>query len=184
MASSISAEIIGTAARYDQQFQVPDLPVVRLGVAIVENEGNATLCGVPKPQILSGEFARTDLPGLFAKCDGTRSHARLAEELSLSEDVVFKAVAFLWSCGAVEDQAAALPHGDAPEGLATLLSRMGDCTGVARHWTEGLEGLRATRVAVAGDRSGAGALASSWRSSRGGSPAPGRCSFETAHRAG
>ncbi|SDN14377.1 hypothetical protein [Actinomyces ruminicola] len=159
MAASISAEIIGTAARYDQQFQVPDLPVVRLGAAIVENEDGATLCGVPKPQILSGEFARTHLSELLDKCDGSRSHARLAEELSLSEDAVFKAVAFLWSCGAVEDQAAALPHGDVPEALATLLSRMGDCTGVARHWTEGLEGLRATRVAVAGDQRGAGVLA-------------------------
>ena len=38
MASSMSAEIIGTAARYDQQFQVPDLPVVRLGAAVVEDE--------------------------------------------------------------------------------------------------------------------------------------------------
>ena len=56
MASSMSAEIIGTAARYDQQFQVPDLPVVRLGAAVVEDEDGATLCGVPKPQILSGEF--------------------------------------------------------------------------------------------------------------------------------
>ena len=114
MASSMSAEIIGTAARYDQQFQVPDLPVVRLGAAVVEDGDGAALCGVPKPQILSGEFARTHLPGLLAKCDGTRSHARLAEELSLSEDAVFKAVAFLWSCGAVEDRAAALPHEEVP----------------------------------------------------------------------
>lgn len=159
MASSMSAEIIGTAARYDQQFQVPDLPVVRLGAAVVEDEDGAALCGVPKPQILSGEFARTHLPGLLAKCDGTRSHARLAEELSLSEDAVFKAVAFLWSCGAVEDRAAALPHEEVPGELATMLSRLGDCTGVARHWTEGLDRLRATRIAVVGDRRGAGALA-------------------------
>lgn len=158
MASSISAETIGTAARYDQQFQVPDLPVVRLGVAIVENEDGATLCGVPKPQTLSGKFTRTHLSELFAKCDGTRSHARLAEELSLSEDAVFKALAFLWSCGAIEDRAAALSHESVPEELATLLSRMGDCTGVARHWTEGLEGLRSTRVAVAGGRREANAL--------------------------
>lgn len=159
MASSMSAEIIGTAARYDQQFQVPDLPVVRLGVSIVDNEGDTTLCGVPKPQALSGNFARTHLSELLTKCDGTRSHAQIAEELSLNEDVVFKALALLWSCGAIEDQAAALPHGDVSKEFATLLSRLGDCTGVARHWTEGLDKLRTTRIAVVGDREGAGALA-------------------------
>ena len=151
MASTMSADIVGAAARHDQQFQIPDLPVIRRGVRVIDDDGVAVLCGVPKPQRLTGAFASSHLRPLLDLCDGSRTHGDIAHELSLDENVVFKAIAFLWSCGAVEDQAAALDESDVPDGLATLLSRLGDSTGVARHWTEGAQRLRTARIHVAGD---------------------------------
>lgn len=151
MASSISAEIIGNAARYDQQLLVPVLPAVRRGVAVTPRENGMMVCGAPRPQALTGHFARTDLPRLLEKCDGTRTHARLAEEMGLTEDAAFKALALLWSCGVIEDQEAEITQQEAPTHLATYLSRLGDSTGVRRHWTEALYQLRTTVIAVAGD---------------------------------
>lgn len=148
---ALSAETIGQAAQHDQQLTAPAYPVVRRGAAVKPYEGGKLIVGVVKPQVLSGRFATQQLDALLNLCDGTRSHAQLATELALPVDAVFKAVVFLWTCGLLEDAAHAVNTEPAGAELATMLSRLGDSTGVRLHWSTAAAALESTTVCLVGE---------------------------------
>lgn len=152
MGSLITAEAIGQAAKFDQQLVVPQRPSVRRGVELRHFDDSELLVGVVKPQVLTGEFARTHLRSLLDLCDGTRDLDELAQLAELPSDSVFTAIGFLWACGVVEDAAGSEVVADVPDSLAVRLSRLGDSTGANSHWTRAAARLRATKIHVTGDR--------------------------------
>ena len=151
MGTQLSAEIIGYAAKFDEQLSVPQRPVVRRGVTLETQEDGELLLGVVKPQLLNGQFAKIHLRSLFGLCDGSRDLHELAELTGIPLDSVFKAVAFLWTCGAVEEGARRETGAALPEALAVRMSRLGDSTGVHSHWTQAVSQLKMAKVHVAGD---------------------------------
>ena len=130
---ALTAEAIGQAAKYDQQLLAPVFPVMRRGVAVKPYETGKLLVGVIKTQVLSGKFAEEQLDTLLQLCDGTRNHSDIAQAMEISEEAVFKAVAFLWTCGLLEDEKAALDVTSGNSEMVTMLSRLGDATGVNPH---------------------------------------------------
>ncbi len=153
MSGGMTAEAIGQAAKYDMQFKVPERPVARRGVRLRRDGKRIALDGAHRPQVFSGRFAAEHLERLLELSDGTRDHAAIALELGLGQDAVFKALALLWTAGAVEEFSA---DGDraltavAPE-YACLLSRLGDSTGANASWVGAVDRLRAARIALRGD---------------------------------
>ncbi|WP_214416740.1 nitroreductase family protein [Sphaerisporangium fuscum] len=149
MPSELRAEHIGRAARFDMQLTVPERPVLRLGVRLRPAGDGVSLDGAVRSRLLRGEFARTRLMELADLLDGTRDHAGIAAALDLSEDIVFKVIALLWTSGAVEDHANAVVRDVTP--LAVCFSRLGDSTAVHEHWSLALDHLAARTVTLAGD---------------------------------
>ncbi len=152
MAAEVKAETIGRAAHRDRQIAVPVRPAVRRGVRLRQSGDAVMLDGADKRQVFTGRFARDSLSRLVAACDGTATHAQLAEATGLQEPVVYKSLALLWASGVVEEGATdgELPT-VAPE-LACFLSRLGNSTGVNPSWTRGAERLGRATVRLAGDR--------------------------------
>ena len=149
---ALTAETIGQAAKYDQQLLVPVRPVVRRGVAAKQYETGKLLVGVIKPQVLSGKFAEEQLDTLLQLCDGTRNHSDIAQAMEISEEAVFKAVAFLWTCGLLEDEKAALDVTSGNSEMVTMLSRLGDATGVNPHWSHAIKAWQTTTVCIVGSQ--------------------------------
>jgi SagB-type dehydrogenase family enzyme len=147
----VTAETIGAAAKYDPQLRIPSRPRLRRGLSITVDEQEMTVEGGPKRQLFRGRSATELLPGLLALTDGSRTHAGLAAELDVPEEMIFKAVALLWTCGVVEeappDPPSAVPVADE---LADLLSRLGDSTGANEAWEQAADRLQAVRVEVFG----------------------------------
>lgn len=154
MSAGMTAEAIGRAARYDMQLLVPQRPTVRRGVRLRAQDDQVALEGAHRSQVFSGEFASTHLIGLVALCDGTRDLTGLAAESGHTEDVVFKALALLWTAGVLEEH----DDGEA-DGLtritpehACLLSRLGDSTGANPSWVTAVQRLTGTPIVLRGDR--------------------------------
>ena len=149
---ALTAEAIGQAAKYDQQLLAPVFPVMRRGVAVKPYETGKLLVGVIKTQVLSGKFAEEQLDTLLQLCDGTRNHSDIAQAMEISEEAVFKAVAFLWTCGLLEDEKAALDVTSGNSEMVTMLSRLGDATGVNPHWSHAIKALQTTTVCIVGSQ--------------------------------
>ncbi|RCG30555.1 tpaE [Sphaerisporangium album] len=150
--SVITAEAMGEAARFDPQLRVPRRPRVRRGLVISVEDGQVVVEGAPKKQLLRGRSATEMLPALLDRLDGVRDHAELAREIGVTEDVIFKALSLLWTCGIIEEAPPAedLAH-EVDDALADFLSRVGDSTGANAAWEQAAARLQAARVEVFGD---------------------------------
>ncbi|MFF7727402.1 tpaE [Streptomyces sp. NPDC008001] len=153
--SIMTAETVGSAARFDPQLRVPRQPRLRRGLVVSTEAGQVVVTGPPKKQLFRGRSATEMLPGLLGLLDGAHTHDRLAAELGLSEDVVFKALSLLWTCGVVEEG----PPGaaereavtDVDDRLADYLSRVGSATEVNPCWEEAAARLRTAVIEIFGD---------------------------------
>ena len=162
MSTEYSAAAIGAAAHRDMQITVPQRPALRRGTRLRHAANVVHLDGADRPQVFTGEFARTGLVRLASACDGTRTHQEIAAETGLPVDGVHTVLALLWASGAVEEG----PDEDGDAGgtgtvdphLVTVLSRLGNSTGANRSWHQSLRRLRATGLAVGGDEVLAGRL--------------------------
>ncbi|GII62071.1 hypothetical protein Skr01_21560 [Sphaerisporangium krabiense] len=148
----LTAERIGAVAKWDPQLRIPVRPRVRRGLVIAVGAGEVAVEGGPKRQLFRGASATEFLPRLLEACTGERSHARLAEELEVPEEIVFKALSLLWTCGVVEEAAPETPlSAPVPDPLADVLSRLGDSTGANPAWEQAVARLRSARVEAFGD---------------------------------
>ncbi len=149
--SVITAESIGTAARFDPQLRVPQKPRLRRGLVVSCESDQVVVQGPPKKQLFRGRSATDLLPGLLERLDGTRSHGELAAELGRTEEVVFKALSLLWTCGVVEEGPPdGAPAGEIDDDLADYLSRIGSATEANAAWEQAAVRLRTARVEIFG----------------------------------
>lgn len=116
--SVITAEQIGQAARHDPQLRVPVRPRVRRGLVVTVGAGEVIVEGGPKRQLFRGRSATELLPRLLELSDGQRDHAALAAELGVPEEIVFKSLSLLWTCGVVEEGTPEGPPVRHPRGRA------------------------------------------------------------------
>lgn len=150
--SVVTAEQIGQAAKYDPQLRIPVRPRVRRGLVITVGADETVVEGGVKRQLFRGRSATELLPRLLDLADGQRDHAALAAELDVPEDIVFKSVSLLWTCGVVEEAAPAEFAADSvPEPLADVLSRLGDSTGTNPAWEHAVARLRSAQVEAFGE---------------------------------
>ncbi|WP_079143865.1 MULTISPECIES: nitroreductase family protein [Streptomyces] len=160
--SMMTAETVGSAARFDPQLRIPLRPRVRRGLVIGAEADQVVVTGPPKKQLFRGRSATEMLPGLLALLDGERTHDLLAAELGLPEEVVFKALSLLWTCGVVEEgpppEPARAALADVDDRLADYLSRVGSATEVNPCWEEAATRLRTAEVEIFGDPVLAGLL--------------------------
>ncbi|MER6712816.1 MULTISPECIES: hypothetical protein [unclassified Streptomyces] len=160
--SMMTAETVGSAARFDPQLRIPLRPRLRRGLVIGTEADQVVVTGPPKKQLFRGRSATQLLPGLLALLDGERTHARLAAELGVPEEVVFKALSLLWTCGVVEEgppggaEGGAVP--DIDDRLADYLSRVGSATEVNPCWERAAIRLRTAGIEIFGDPALAGLL--------------------------
>jgi SagB-type dehydrogenase family enzyme len=149
--SVITAESIGTAARFDPQLRVPKLPRVRRGLVIRPEPDELVVEGGPKRQLFRGKSATALLPSLLDRLDGQTGHETLASELDISEDIAFKALSLLWACGVIEEgPPTGLPAREVGSELADYLSRIGDSTGANASWEQAAVRLESVRLEVFG----------------------------------
>ncbi|MER5618740.1 hypothetical protein [Streptomyces sp. NPDC002215] len=152
--SVITAETIGTAARFDPQLRIPLRPRLRRGLLVSREADQLVVTGPPKKQLFRGKSATDLLPALLALLDGSRTHAELAGELGRPEEVVFKTLSLLWTCGIVEEGP---PEGAEPQvsgiddHLADYLSRVGSATEANACWEQAAVRLRSAEVEIFGD---------------------------------
>ncbi|WP_406053746.1 hypothetical protein OG462_43625 [Streptomyces sp. NBC_01077] len=156
----MTADVIGAAARTDPQLRIPLKPRVRRGLVITAEEDQIVIEGGPKKQLLRGRTATDLLPSLLAQLDGTRDHPSLARELGQSDDVIFKVLSLLWTCGVIEEGPPAESLAEVHDALADFLSRMGDSTGANPTWEQAAARLHGAQVEVFGDRTLAGLVQS------------------------
>ncbi|MGV3017622.1 hypothetical protein [Rothia sp. 88186D007BW] len=100
---TLNANTLGYAAHYDLQFKIPRQPVVRQGVIFKSVEGGIKLLGAPTDKLFQGKFAGDYLIQLINLCDGNRTHEKIASELDISIEAVFRALSLLWASGALEE---------------------------------------------------------------------------------
>ncbi|MZE43543.1 tpaE [Streptomyces sp. SID5477] len=111
--------------------------------------------GTPKRQLFRGRSAADLLPALLPLLDGCRTHRVIATELQRPEEIVFKALSLLWTCGVIEEgppegpEAAAVPNID--DRLADYLSRVGSATEANASWEEAAARLQAAEVELFGN---------------------------------
>ncbi|MFD8492796.1 hypothetical protein [Amycolatopsis sp. NPDC059657] len=147
----ITAESIGTAARFDPQLRVPQRPRVRRGLVVRLEPDELVVEGGPKRQLFRGKSATALLPSLLDLLDGQTRHETLASELEISEDVAFKALSLLWACGVIEEgPPAEHPVREVEAELADYLSRIGDSTGANASWEQAAMRLESVRLEVFG----------------------------------
>ncbi|MFE6460591.1 tpaE [Streptomyces cinereoruber] len=153
--SMMTAETVGSAARFDPQLRIPLRPRLRRGLVVAVEADQVVVTGPPKKQLFRGRSATEMLPALLALLDGERTHDRLAAELALPEEVVFKALSLLWTCGVVEEGPPPEPEraavADLDDRLADYLSRVGSATEVNPSWEEAATRLRTAAIEVFGD---------------------------------
>ncbi|MFI6499659.1 tpaE [Nonomuraea typhae] len=150
--SVVTAEQIGQAAKYDPQLRIPVRPRVRRGLVVTVGAEEVTVEGGPKRQLFRGRSATELLPRLLELADGSHDHEVLAARLGVDEEIVFKSVSLLWTCGVIEDGPADLPATEpVPDLLADVLSRLGDSTGANPAWEQAVARLRSARVEAFGD---------------------------------
>lgn len=148
----MTAETVGAAARYDPQLRIPLRPRLRRGLTICHEADEVVVYGGPKRHRFQGRSAATLLPTLLGKLDGVKGHRQLAECVGTSEEVIFKSVSLLWTCGVIEEgDHRPLLTASVDDQLADFLSRIGDSTGVNASWEEAAARLTAARVEVFGD---------------------------------
>ncbi|MET8243289.1 tpaE [Streptomyces sp. NPDC005202] len=152
MVSEVKAETIGRAARRDLQIAVPVRPAVRRGVRLRQVGDSVMLDGSDRPQVFTGGFARESLVRLVAACDGTATHAELADAVGLDEAAVYKSVALLWASGVLEEGVPGDDDKSVPPEFACFLSRLGNSTGANRSWTDSAARLARSAVRLTGDR--------------------------------
>lgn len=152
VATGLTADRIGDAARYDPQLRTPQYPRMRRGITVDLGDTEVIVDGIPRRQCFRGALAITLLPQLIPLLDGTRSHAELAAQLEVTEDAIFKVAALLWASGVVEegppDTAATPGELGADDGAADFVSRMGDSTGAHARWEDSLARAAAARIEV------------------------------------
>ncbi|MEU0987185.1 hypothetical protein [Streptomyces sp. NPDC005953] len=153
--SMMTAETVGSAARFDPQLRIPLRPRLRRGLVISTEADQVVVTGPPKKQLFRGRSATQMLPRLLDLLDGERTHDVLATELGLPEEVVFKALSLLWTCGVIEEGPPrdALPEGatDIDDRLADYLSRVGSATEVNPCWEQAAARLHHARLELFGD---------------------------------
>lgn len=155
----ITAETIGTAARFDPQLRVPRHPRLRRGLVVGYEPDQVAVLGTPKKQLFRGRSATDLLPALLERLDGTRNHDELARELGRPEEVVFKALSLLWTCGVVEEGPPDRPLArEVEDELADFLSRVGSATEANPAWEQAAARLQTTRVEVFGPATVSGLL--------------------------
>lgn len=147
---TLNANTLGYAAHYDLQFKIPRQPVVRQGVIFKSVEGGIKLLGAPTDKLFQGKFAGDYLIQLINLCDGNRTHEKIASELDISIEAVFRALSLLWASGALEEGDIAPPKVDLPQETICLFSRLGDSTGVNESWVTAVEKLHKLRIQVLG----------------------------------
>ncbi|MEU9005181.1 hypothetical protein ACFWBI_20435 [Streptomyces sp. NPDC059982] len=153
--SVITAESIGAAARFDPQLRVPQRPRLRRGLVVSSEADQVVVLGPPKKQLFRGKSAKDLLPALLDLLDGSRTHAGIAGELRRPEEVVFKALSLLWTCGVIEEGPPEETESAAASGiddrLADYLSRIGSATEANASWEEAAIRLQAAEVEIFGD---------------------------------
>ncbi|MFD4532215.1 hypothetical protein ACFWNL_12855 [Kitasatospora sp. NPDC058397] len=150
--SVITAETIGAAARFDPQLRVPQRPRLRRGLVVTCESEQVVVEGAPKKQLFRGRSAVDLLPALLELLDGNRTHTQLADALYRPEEVVFKALSLLWTCGVVEEGPPREPLAEAVDDrLADYLSRIGSATEANPAWEQAAARLRSARVEIFGD---------------------------------
>ncbi|MFI0978250.1 hypothetical protein ACH4SP_14800 [Streptomyces sp. NPDC021093] len=152
--SMMTAETVGSAARFDPQLRIPRQPRLRRGLVVSTEADQMVVMGPPKKQLFRGKSATGMLPELLDLLDGERTHDQLAAELGLPEEVVFKALSLLWTSGVIEEGP---PRGtkrealtDVDDRLADYLSRVGSATEVNPCWEEAATRLRTAEIQVFG----------------------------------
>lgn len=153
MKSVMTAEHVGRAAIFDKQLAIPRRPRLRLGVRVAWQGEAIVLQGAPKVQRFSGAFASEHLITMAGLCDGTRDVSQIATALGIPHDAAFKALALLWTSGAIEegDQIAPQLENDMPTHARVLLSRLGDSTAANSAWENAATRLAQARVRIVGD---------------------------------
>ncbi|WNM29185.1 hypothetical protein RKE30_01580 [Streptomyces sp. Li-HN-5-11] len=153
--SMMTAETVGSAARFDPQLRIPVRPRLRRGLVVSTEADQVVVTGPPKKQLFRGRSATQLLPGLLDLLDGQSTHARLAAELGVPEEVVFKALSLLWTCGVVEEGPPPGTEGEAAadvdDRLADYLSRVGSATEVNPCWERAALRLRTAEIEIFGD---------------------------------
>ncbi|MEU5399953.1 hypothetical protein ABZ348_11765 [Streptomyces sp. NPDC005963] len=153
--SMMTAETVGSAARFDPQLRIPHRPRLRRGLVVSAEADQVVVTGPPKKQLFRGRSATEMLPRLLDLLDGERTHGVLATELGMPEEVVFKALSLLWTCGVIEEG----PPRDAPaeavtdidDRLADYLSRVGSATEVNPCWEQAAARLHHAHIELFGD---------------------------------
>ncbi|QWF82035.1 hypothetical protein [Amycolatopsis sp. CA-230715] len=149
--SVITAESIGTAAKFDPQLRVPERPRVRRGLVIHPEPDEVVVEGGPKRQLFRGRSATALLPSLLDRLDGRAGHETIAADLEVSEDVAFKALSLLWACGVIEEgPPEELPVREVEPELVDYLSRIGDSTGANASWEQAVTRLESVRLEIFG----------------------------------
>lgn len=152
MKTELRADQIGAAAREDLQFTVPWRPSARLGTRLRRSGDVVLLDGADRAQAFTGSFAAAHLTAIVDLCDGTRSHAEIADALGMDERTVADCLALLWTAGAVEEgPTAGEDTVPLPLPAAVFLSRLGNATGANASWTDAAARLRTDTVALTGD---------------------------------
>ncbi|MEV0113248.1 nitroreductase family protein [Streptomyces sp. NPDC050844] len=146
----VSAEDMRRAVAQDPQFNAPIRPALCRGLVVVPFTGGILVEGGPTRQVLRGVATRDLIPRLLPLLDGTRDAEEIADQADVPVQHVEQALALLYTCGLLEEGAAA--EGQAVDNpTAVFLSRSLDSTRVNRSASEVLERLRSTRVAVSAD---------------------------------
>ena len=97
MKGIISGEQVGNAARFDKQFRVPRRPSRRLGVDIEIREDATVLWGSDRLQTFTGGMKPSLIEDILQACDGTKTARELASVCDVTEPLMDKIVALLWS---------------------------------------------------------------------------------------
>ncbi|MDO5099891.1 MAG: hypothetical protein Q4D85_14225 [Corynebacterium sp.] len=150
----LSANHIGQAAKFDPQLRVPKFPRIRRDIDVEQNENELVVTGTPKRQIFRGSVAATILPKLMHLLDGKHDHQALSQQLEVSEEIVFRILALLWTSGVIEENSPRIGSNeiDQNEALVNFVSRIGDSTAANSCWEDAVTRWSNTHFAIWGNR--------------------------------
>lgn len=148
----LSSAVIGNSFANDAELQLPAYPRAIPELLVMPYGMTGLLVeGTRDTQVLNGRAARSFVPRLLERLDGTRPlEALLTAFAPYPPRAVFEALAMLFSRGLLEDGPSPAPPPELAE-VAAFCGRYADVTRANRNRGEALARLGRTRVAVLGD---------------------------------
>lgn len=146
------ASFLGQSLSEDPDISLPQRPRLITGITPIPYGRKGIIFEGPRqPQLIGGASARTYLPAILEKLDGTRTIEQMLDEAEGADaNKLRDTIALLFSCGLLTDGPAKSCEGEFVE-CAAYLERFVDVTRNNRDGAEALARLARTTIRIAGD---------------------------------